>query len=225
MLSLQPDEARSEAGVAAWLARRQAWFDVVTGNAGDTSKCIVGKCCSGKGADLPCCLCQACQEIVWAEERRIERDETAAEMAALTCDHGVSVATFCAECPPPPLGVSVDGAPVPWVKLRRGDDWGAVYFALEPAPRGQASRALGLKTYAGDPVEVRWPTGEVSTECITMVEVRTDISEQGQRGYVAACEVPHIRTVVRGKMGDVAIDTPLDRVEVRETWVKERTLP
>jgi hypothetical protein len=185
---------------------------------GDPSRCIVQPCCARK--DGP--LCPQCSDIVNGARAKIRADKDMAELAGLTCDHGIAVNTYCADCPPPFPGATVTGMPDPFVRLRRGDDWGSIYFALEPKnDRGFCDHRRGIVTFGSDDVEVRWPTGDITNESIVMVEQRQQVDDHGHSTVVASA-IPCVRSVLHGKMGDVIVDTPLDQLDVRESWVTAR---
>ena len=75
-----------------------------------------------------------------------------------------------------------------WIKLERGNDWGAEYFGLPGKSRSSygtcSIREFGLKFEEGGKIKIRWPDGKESTETIKHKNMHATVSDHGHETTV-----------------------------------------
>jgi hypothetical protein len=106
---------------------------------------------------------------------------------------------------------------VNWVKLKRGNDWGVDYFAIEPLNHGSADQRRGVRVVDGEPVTVRMADGTEVVGVITLREEHGTVSDMGHR-YSVSSEIPEVAFTFHGQPLRVRID----EVEVEEAWARQR---
>ena len=109
------------------------------------------------------------------------------------------------------------GAPTSWIKLRRGNDWGFDYFAIEPLSNGGASKSRGIKVEEGDDVRVRMADGEIVSGVITLSTEWGSVTDSGHT-YPVKSEIPHVAFTWHGQLLRIRID----EVEVDEAWARSK---
>lgn len=106
-----------------------------------------------------------------------------------------------------------------WVRLKRGDDWGALYYALEPLNnRGFAEFARGIKVRAGEGVTVRWPDGTAEKTAIALEPYSTEVHDMGHSYHVSGHRIG-VNLSARG----VARFVDIAEVDVEKAWVEAHT--
>lgn len=106
---------------------------------------------------------------------------------------------------------------VRWIKLKRGNDWGVDYFAIEPLSNGGASASRGIKLEEGEPVRVRLADG---SERDGVIALRTEIHTVSDHGhsYPVTSKIPVVRFDLFGQ----TFGLPIDEVEVDEAWARSK---
>jgi hypothetical protein len=103
-----------------------------------------------------------------------------------------------------------------WVRLKPGNDWGNVYFALEPlTEHGMAQFSRGIKVKDGDVARVRWDDGSTGHADIVLVRNTQMVGDMGHN-YEVTSRIPHVKASVHGH--EVLI--PIDEVDVSEAWAR-----
>lgn len=112
-----------------------------------------------------------------------------------------------------------------WVRLKRGDDWGSVYYALEPlGPMGTANSRRGIKLRAGDRVRVRWPNGCVTEERIDFRPETRSVSDHGNSYNVSTNKIGVVVEATNDRSGRVVSEfIELTEVDIPAAWVEERS--
>lgn len=104
-----------------------------------------------------------------------------------------------------------------WIKLKRGNDWGVDYFAIEPLRNGGASSSRGIKLEHGDEVPVRFADG---TERLAEIRIRIErgtVSDHGH-SYGVSSAIPEVAVHHHGHEMRMRID----EVEVDEAWARSK---
>lgn len=100
----------------------------------------------------------------------------------------------------------------PFVQLRRGNDWGSVYFAVQPLDdRGMASARRGITSVEGQVIEIKWPDGSISQERITHCVIFSRVSDHGTVSDVQST-IPGVEINHRGVKTWIPLDTEGVRV-------------
>lgn len=103
-----------------------------------------------------------------------------------------------------------------FVKLKRGNDWGLEYFAVEPlGPMGTADRKRAMRFDSNQLLCVRWPDGHESRENVTMKRCRDTVRDMGH-SYPVEYDLPGFNHVTCNHCHSTEW-VPLDAVEV---WVE-----
>ena len=104
-----------------------------------------------------------------------------------------------------------------WVRLKGGNDWGNIYFALNPLnERGMAEFRRGIKLQGGEPVVVRWASGDMGETTIELVRSTYRVGDMG-KDYEVTSHVPH----VVGSFNGHKILVHVADVEVLRSWAVE----
>lgn len=104
-----------------------------------------------------------------------------------------------------------------WVKLKRGNDWGVDYFAIEPLSNGHADQRRGIQVDEGDPVRVRTSDG---AELDGLIALRTEHGSVSDHGHWCATssEIPEVAFIFHGQTLRIRID----ELEVDEAWARSK---
>lgn len=109
--------------------------------------------------------------------------------------------------------------PIEWVRLKGGNDWGNIYFALKPLDgRGMASFDRGIKVEDGERVAVRWASGDIGGTVIEIVRQTHTVGDMG-RSYEVDSYIPHVVSAAHGHK----VLIPIDEVDVPLSWVNAHT--
>lgn len=112
-------------------------------------------------------------------------------------------------------GIEPGPLPVEWVRLKGGNDWGNVYFALQPlTDRGMAEFARGIRVKDGERTLVRWDNGDMGETSIEVVRQDYTMGDMGH-SYEVTSRVPH----VVGSFNGHKVLVRIDQVDVPLDWV------
>lgn len=103
---------------------------------------------------------------------------------------------------------------MPFVKLKRGNNWMVEFFMLEGGSTGDQRNEI--KFTEGQPVSVRYPDGSCETETVVLRQCSGSYSDHGH-AHTVSYALAGIMVSARG----LQFWVPLDRVEV-ELVDKER---
>lgn len=105
-----------------------------------------------------------------------------------------------------------------WVKLRKGNDWGHVYYALEPHVRGMANRDRGMNVAQAAvlPAWVRWPDGTITENELRAVSQTDQVPDHGHT-YEATSQRLYVVSGHRGIETLIGIE----EVEVDRAWAAQ----
>jgi len=109
-----------------------------------------------------------------------------------------------------------------FVRLKVGDDWGHLYWAVEPVgPGGAADMKRGVQPRSGDMVMVRWPDDSESEAKVALEEYVREVSDHGNTYPVTGQKIRVCREV-----NGYPILIPIEHVDVDaeavERWSKRR---
>lgn len=103
-----------------------------------------------------------------------------------------------------------------WVRLKGGNDWGNIYFAIKPHDvRGMASFDRGIKLRDGQPVIVRWASGDMGETTVKLVPSTYRVGDMGH-DYDVTSQIPHVVGFFNGHEVLVHIAD----VDVPEDWAR-----
>ena len=101
-----------------------------------------------------------------------------------------------------------------WVRLKRGNDWGVSYLAVEPKRDGFADSTRKVEFAAGTPLHVRWPDGTESTEPAAERVVHGTVGDMGHT-YDTTSHNQGIEVNRNGVMLFVSLaDVDIDRADL-----------
>ena len=106
-----------------------------------------------------------------------------------------------------------------WTRLKRGDDWGTPYWAVEltrPGVHGHDSR-YGIKLTEGEPVAVRLADGTISAGRVIF---RSEKDSYGDHGVVY--NFTSRIALVELSFHETPLTVPLENIDVPADWVKAR---
>jgi hypothetical protein len=103
-----------------------------------------------------------------------------------------------------------------WIRLRRGNDWGVDYFAINPLTPSGASRSQGINLREGEAVPVRLADGTETTGTVTLEQRVSSVSDHGHSSS-ARSELPHVNFSFHGQM----LRARIDELEVDEAWARQ----
>ena len=101
-----------------------------------------------------------------------------------------------------------------YVTLKKGDDWGSIYYAINPKnENGMCSSDRGVKLFEGQQVDVLWPNGLVTYETIKIIRKPESIYDHGNT-YTVWSNRYYITPEVNG----AKCELELDQVKVNRQW-------
>ncbi len=100
-----------------------------------------------------------------------------------------------------------------YVRLRRGNSWGADYFAIEPLENGLAKAERGIICTDGEIAPVRWSDGAEGTAAIRVVSESFTVGDMGHN-YKGTIKIPHVVAMIHGTEALLRIDA----VELDRAW-------
>jgi hypothetical protein len=107
-----------------------------------------------------------------------------------------------------------------WVRLKKGDDWGHVYYCLEPlTPAGFADFKRGIRFRDWEKIKIKDDRGIVHDARVELEEKTVSISDMGHEYGTEVC-FPSFR--VDSADGFFHRNFEPDEVDVLEDWVKSK---
>jgi hypothetical protein len=93
-----------------------------------------------------------------------------------------------------------------WVRLIRGDDWGAQFYRHPKVKTPYDTYGIAGEGVIFPPtIRVRWPSGEVTRERLTTVPFMDQVGDMGHV-YTVSSSLPAIETTVHGSKTAVFLD-------------------
>jgi len=124
-------------------------------------------------------------------------------------------------CVLPPIAGPAPPDDRKFVRLKRGDDWGHLYWAVEPRnEHGMAEFRRGISPPDGSAVTVRWPDGSVSETRIVLEPYTATVSDHGHEYPVSGHKI-RLHQIVAGSQ----VLIPIEDVEVSAEDVHRWTVP
>ena len=105
-----------------------------------------------------------------------------------------------------------------WVRLKRANDWGQDYYAIEPLDHGSADSKRGVMPPKGTLVRVKMPDDTERLAVCAYVQRHARIPDMG-RSYDATFNVLRFLLDVSG----VDVQLKPDQVDVPADWVAAYT--
>lgn len=105
-----------------------------------------------------------------------------------------------------------------YLRLKKGNDWGNEYLAIEPKDEwGMAKAERGIKFRDGESVRVRWPDGHEEAVNVRLHWETVTVGDHGH-DYQVTYSYPVVQAWLHGR----EVFVPLADLEVEAEWARAR---